>query len=304
MREDLEAASAPSSGRHDALASALADRAYELRRDVVEMVYRGGSGHLGGSFSSAEIIALLYWHVLRIDPARPDWEDRDRLVLSKGHCAPIVYAALARRGYFDPEILKTFRKLGSILQGHPDRRRCPGLDMTTGSLGQGLSIGLGMALASRQSGHRYDVYVLMSDGEMQEGMVWEAAMAAAHHRVSNLTVFVDKNRLQVDAPVAQVVDIDPLADKWRAFGWTVLRCDGHSIEALLAALDRPADDDGQERPRVIICDTVKGKGVSFMEDVVEWHGGTLSEELRDLALAELESRRPTSTVTGNAAVVR
>jgi transketolase len=270
----------------------LADKAYELRRDVVAMVYSGGSGHLGGSFSSAEIIALLYWHVMRIDPARPEWEDRDRLVLSKGHCAPIVYAALARRGYFDPEVLKTFRQLGSILQGHPDRRRCPGLDMTTGSLGQGLSVGLGMALASRQSGHAYDVYVLMSDGEMQEGMVWEAAMAAAHHEVRNLTVFIDKNRLQVDAPVAQVMDIDPLVDKWRAFGWTTRRCDGHSVDALLSALDAPHSGEDRDRPRVIVCDTVKGKGVSFMENVVEWHGGTLSEELRDLALAELESARP------------
>jgi transketolase len=266
----------------------LSMRAYELRRDVVDMVYNAGSGHLGGSFSSAEIVATLYWHVMKIDPARPAWEERDRLVLSKGHCAPIIYAALARRGYFDPEILATFRRIGSILQGHPDFRKTPGLDMTSGSLGHGLSVGLGMALASRQSRIPFNVYVLMSDGEMQEGMVWEAAMAAAHYGVGNLTVFVDKNRLQVDGFVADIVGIDPLPDKWRAFGWEVLRTDGHDVAALLDAIGARWAAHAPARPAVIICDTVKGKGVSWMENITEWHGGSLNDELRALALEELD----------------
>jgi len=271
-----------------ALVLSLSRKAYELRRDVVEMVYNAGSGHLGGSFSSAEIVATLYWRVMKIDPARPAWEERDRLVLSKGHCAPIIYAALARRGYFDPEILKTFRRIGSILQGHPDFRKTPGLDMTSGSLGHGLSVGLGMALASRQSRVPFNVYVLMSDGEMQEGMVWEAAMAAAHYSVGNLTVFVDKNRLQVDGFVADIVGIDPLPDKWRAFGWEVFRTDGHDIAALLDAIEARWAGTVPDKPAVIICDTVKGKGVSWMEDVTEWHGGSLNDELRALALEELD----------------
>ena len=274
-------------GDRAALVGLLSRKAYELRCDVVDMVYNAGSGHLGGSFSSAEIVASLYWHVMRIDPANPTWAQRDRLVLSKGHCAPIVYAALARRGYFDPEILKTFRKIGSILQGHPDFRKTPGLDMTSGSLGHGLSVGLGMALASRQSRVPFNVYVLMSDGEMQEGMVWEAAMAAAHYGVGNLTVFVDKNRLQVDGFVADIVGIDPLPDKWRAFGWEVLRTDGHDVAALLDAVDVRWAAHAPDRPAVIICDTVKGKGVSWMEHVTEWHGGSLNDELRALALEEL-----------------
>jgi transketolase len=271
-----------------ALVEFLSRKAYELRRDVVDMVYNAGSGHLGGSFSSAEIVATLYWHALKIDPARPAWGERDRLVLSKGHCAPVIYAALARRGYFDPETLKTFRRVGSILQGHPDFRKTPGLDMTSGSLGHGLSVGLGMALASRQSRVPFKVYVLMSDGEMQEGMVWEAAMAAAHYGVGNLTVFVDKNRLQVDGFVADIVGIDPLPDKWRAFGWEVLRTDGHDVAALLDVIDARWAAHAPGRPAVIICDTVKGKGVSWMENVTEWHGGSLDDELRALALEELD----------------
>lgn len=268
------------------LVRSLSATAYELRCEVVDMVYNAGSGHLGGSFSSAEIVATLYWHVMRANPANPTWPDRDRLVLSKGHCAPIVYAALARRGYFDLEVLKTFRRTGSILQGHPDFRKTPGLDMTSGSLGHGLSVGLGMALASRESRVPFRVYVLMSDGEMQEGMVWEAAMAAGHYGVGNLTVFVDKNRLQVDGFVADIVGIDPLPDKWRAFGWEVFRADGHDVGALLEAIEARWTA-SPDRPAVIICDTVKGKGVSWMEDVTEWHGGSLNDELRALALEEL-----------------
>lgn len=261
--------------------------AYKLRCDVVEMVYSAGSGHLGGSLSSAEIVSTLYWQVMKIDPRRPEWEGRDRLVLSKGHCAPIIYAALAERGYFDPEILKTFRRTGSILQGHPDFRKTPGLDMTSGSLGQGLSVGLGMALASRQSGLGYRVYVLMSDGEMQEGMTWEAAMAAAHYGVGHLTVIVDRNNLQVDGFVNEVMEVEPLVDKWRAFGWQVLTTDGNDVRSLLAAFEERQATSDQRRPAVIIAKTVKGKGVSYMENVMEWHGGTLTPELCRQALDEL-----------------
>lgn len=267
-------------------AATLSARAYQLRCDVIEMIERAGSGHLGGSLSLADIVAALYWDELRIDPRRPDWVDRDRVVLSKGHCAPVVYAALARRGYFDLDVLGTFRQLGSILQGHPDFRKTPGLDMTSGSLGQGLAVGLGMALASRQSGHDYRVYVLMSDGEMQEGMTWEAAMAARHHRAGNLTVLVDRNNLQVDGLVNEVMAIEPLADKWRAFGWRVLELDGHNMTGLLAAFEqRHAERD--DTPWVFVCRTTKGKGVSFMENVMEWHGGTMSRAQYEQALAEL-----------------
>lgn len=271
--------------------------AYALRRDVVEMVNLAGSGHVGGSLSSAEIVVTLYWHVLRIDPSRPDWAERDRLVLSKGHCAPIVYAALARRGYFDPAILASFRKTGSILQGHPDWTKTPGLDMTSGSLGQGLSVGLGLALAARQTHRGYQVYVLMSDGEMQEGMTWEAAMASRHYRAGNLTVLVDRNNLQVDGFVDQVMGIEPLLDKWRAFGWNAVELDGHEVPALLEAFERRRAG-AEENPWVFICRTVKGKGVSFMENVMEWHSGMLTAEQYAQALAELRPRTGSFDVTG------
>lgn len=271
------------------LAGDLTGIANALRCDVIEMIERAGSGHAGGSLSASEIVATLYWHVMRIRPEEPAWPGRDRLVLSKGHCAPIVYAALARRGYFDPEVLKTFRRTGSVLQGHPDFRKTVGLDMTSGSLGQGLAVGLGMALAGRQSRHDYRVFVLMSDGELQEGMTWEAAMAAAHYRVGRLTAVVDRNRLQVDGFVSDVMEVEPLADKWRAFGWTVIAADGNDVASLLSAFEarRSADPD---RPAVLLCSTIKGRGVSFMENVMEWHGGSLTPELYKQAMAELLPR--------------
>ncbi len=261
--------------------------AYELRRDVIEMIFHGGSGHPGGSFSIAEIVVALYWHAMRLDPTRPDWEDRDRLVLSKGHAAPMVYAALARRGYFAREHLWTLRHLGSILQGHPDCRKTPGIDMTSGSLGQGLSVALGMALGAKQARKDFHVYCVISDGETQEGMIWEAAMAASHHGAGNLTAIVDRNNLQVDGWVNEVMGIEPYADKWRAFGWEVVELDGHDLPGLCAALD--AGRPFRSRPRVLICRTVKGKGVSFMENVMEWHASPISRELRDKAIAELET---------------
>jgi transketolase len=269
-----------------ALINFLQVKAYELRCDVIDMIHHGGSGHPGGSLSAAEIVATLYWHVMRVDSVRPDWEDRDRLVLSKGHAAPIVYAALAHKGYFAREHLKTLRQLGSILQGHPDCRKTPGLDMTSGSLGQGLSIALGMALGARQAGKDFRVYCLLSDGETQEGMVWEAAMAAAHYRVASLTAIVDYNNLQVDGWIHEVMGIEPFADKWRAFGWEVLQVDGHDVPALLWAFARTREV--TPRPSVLICRTVKGKGVSFMENVMEWHASPITKEQRDQAIAELQ----------------
>lgn len=270
-----------------ALIQRLQVKAYELRCDVIEMISQAGSGHPGGSLSAAEIIATLYWHVLRVDPTRPEWAERDRLVLSKGHAAPILYAALAHKGYFAREQLTTLRQLGSILQGHPDCRKTPGLDMTSGSLGQGLSVALGMALGARQGRKAFRVYCLLSDGETQEGMVWEAAMAAAHYQVGNLTALVDYNNLQVDGWIHEVMSIEPYADKWRAFGWEVLQVNGHDIPALLSAF--ATMQTVTSRPSVLICRTTKGKGVSFMEDVMEWHASSITQAQRDQAIGELEA---------------
>jgi transketolase len=217
----------------------LAQRADELRRDVVEMLYAAGSGHPGGSLSAAEIVAVLYWSIMRVDPANPGWSGRDRLVVSKGHGAPVVYAALAARGFFPKENLATLRKIDSTLQGHPDAHKTPGIDMSTGSLGQGLSVGLGMALAVRHVADDYHVFVLLSDGELQEGMVWEAAMVAAHHRVGNLTAIVDRNMLQQSGLTEQVVSLEPLANRWSAFGWDAVECDGQPI----ASRGRAGDED-------------------------------------------------------------
>jgi transketolase len=261
-------------------------KAYELRLDVIDMIYHGGSGHPGGSLSAAEIVAGLYWHAMRTDPARPEWEDRDRLVISKGHACPIVYAALAHKGFFPRERLRTLRHLNSMLQGHPDCRKTPGIDMTSGSLGQGLSVALGMALGTKQAGTDARVYCLLSDGETQEGMVWEAAMAAAHFRVDDLTAIVDRNNLQVDGWLQDVMNVEPYADKWRAFGWALREVDGHDVAALLDAFAWVRGVRG--RPAVLVCNTVKGKGVSFMENVMEWHASPIDSAIRDRAVHELE----------------
>ncbi|MBC7345887.1 MAG: transketolase [Clostridia bacterium] len=263
----------------------LEQKAQRLRRLVIKMIGTAGSGHPGGSLSAAEIISVLYFHELRLDPQRPDWPDRDRFILSKGHAAPLLYAALAERGFFPVDELFTLRRLGSRLQGHPDCRRLPGVEMSTGSLGQGLSVGNGLALAARLDGRAYRVYVLLGDGEVQEGMVWEAGMAAAFWRLDNLVAIVDYNGLQIDGPVAAVMSLEPLAEKWRAFGWEVVCIDGHCVAEVCGALAHARSVKG--KPTMIVAATVKGKGVSFMENRVEWHGVAPQGEQLAQALEEL-----------------
>jgi transketolase len=266
----------------------LRRKARAIRCDLVRMLAAAGSGHSGGSLSAVEIVTALYFKKLRIRPEDPDWPDRDRFVLSKGHAAPVLYAALAERGFFPDAELMTLRKLGSRLQGHPDRRKLPGVEASTGSLGQGLSIGLGLALAGRLDRRDYRVYVLLGDGECEEGQVWEAAMAAAHYRVDNLTAIIDNNGLQIDGRVAEVLSPLPLPEKWRAFGWAAMEVDGHDLSALLQAFDWAASTKG--RPAVIVAHTIKGKGISFMENQVDWHGKAPSADQAACALKELDSR--------------
>jgi len=265
----------------------LAERARTLRRHIIEMIYRAGSGHPGGSLSAADIVACLYFHEMRIDPAHPDWPDRDRFIMSKGHACPVHYAALAERGYFPVDMLWTLRRLGSPLQGHPDMSKTRGLDMTTGSLGNGLSVGVGMALGGRVQHREFRAFVMLGDGELQEGVAWEGAMAAAHYRLSEVTAIVDYNGLQVDGLVANIMQIAPLRAKWESFGWEVAEIDGHSIAEILKALESARNV--TDRPTVIIAHTVKGKGVSFMENRVEWHGRAPNAQERDQALAEIEA---------------
>jgi transketolase len=261
--------------------------ARRLRRHIVSMIGAAGSGHPGGSLSAVEIVTALYFKVMRHDPERPDWPQRDRFVLSKGHAAPLLYAALAERGYFPAEKLNTLRKLGSPLQGHPDRKALPGVEVSTGSLGHGLTVANGMALAARLDKLDYRVYVLLGDGELQEGMVWEGAMAAAHYHLDNLTAIVDHNHLQIDGAVAEVMSPEPLAEKFQAFGWAARTIDGHDFGQIMAALQWARGVQGQ--PAVIIAETVKGKGVSFMEDQAGWHGKAPKAEEVEQALAELGS---------------
>ncbi len=263
----------------------LKEKARDIRIDIIREVYSAGSGHPGGSLSAADIITYLYFAEMNIDPKDPDKKGRDRFVLSKGHAAPALYAALAERGYFPKETLLTLRQLGSILQGHPDRKKVPGVDMSTGSLGQGISAAVGMALADRidQTGAR--VYAVLGDGELQEGMVWEAAMAAAHYGLSNLTIFVDHNGLQIDGKNEDVMTVAPVAEKFESFGWDVQKIDGHDFEQIAAALEKAKKV--TDRPQAVIAETVKGKGVSFMEDQAGWHGKAPDEEQAKQAVKEL-----------------
>ena len=265
----------------------LAATAARSRLMAMEMVYAAQSGHPGGSLSCMDIVTLLYQEVLRVDPKTPDDPDRDRFVLSKGHCTPALYPALAFRGYFPVEDLKTFRALHSYLSGHPERGYIPGVDMTTGSLGQGISAAVGMALAGKMDGKDYRVYTLLGDGELDEGQVWEATMSAAKFGLSNLCAIVDVNGLQIDGKTDDVMPLEPLDDKFAAFGWNVVKCDGHDFDALRAAFAAAAAT--VDKPTVILAQTVKSKGVSFMENDPGWHGKAPNEEQYQVAHAELEA---------------
>ncbi|MBS3957665.1 MAG: transketolase [Clostridiales bacterium] len=260
--------------------------ATRMRIDIVEMIAAAGSGHPGGSLSAADIVATLYFGLLKHDPAQPGDPDRDRFVLSKGHAAPVLYAALAEAGYFGREHLGTLRALGSMLQGHPDSKKTPGVEISTGSLGQGLSVACGIALGLRGgSADARTVYCLLGDGECQEGQVWEAAMFAAHYRLGNLVAIVDHNGLQIDGACSEVMCLGTIADKFAAFGWEVDECDGHDIDAIVTALTRVRRD--PVRPGALIAHTVKGRGVSFMEGDAGWHGRAPTPEQAQAAIEEL-----------------
>lgn len=262
----------------------LEEQAVQLRRDIIEMIHAAKAGHPGGSLSAVDMITALYFHVMRIDPQNPRWEDRDRFVLSKGHACPALYAALARRGFFDPKHLTTLRQYHSILQGHPDMNKTPGIDISSGSLGNGLAIGVGMAMSGRLHHQDYMTYVMLGDGEVQEGMVWEAAMAAHHHDLGNLVAIVDCNGVQINGWVNEIMTVEPLADKWRAFGWNVVEVNGHNMKDLLTVLHTAKT---MRHPTVILMRTVKGRGVSFMEDDCKWHGNSPSDEELVQAILEI-----------------
>src|SRR3989338_7792991 len=263
----------------------LKKKANQMRKLIIKMLAEAGSGHPGGSLSSTETIACLYFDVLRHDPKNPEWPQRDKFHLSKGHSCPSVYAALALCGYFPEDKLFTLRKLGSILQGHPDRRT-PGIEAASGSLGQGLSVALGMSLAARLDQKDTRIYCLIGDGEAQEGNIWEAAMAAGHFRLDNLCAIIDYKRFQIDGRTDEVMGLEPLSNKWESFGWQVIQCDGHNIGELLKAFSEAKTV--KQRPTIIIARTVKGKGISFMEGVVDFHGKSPTQEEKNIALKELE----------------
>lgn len=265
----------------------LEKTAHDIRVDIVESLHCAGSGHPGGSLSIAEMLSVLYFHEMNVGPELLEDGDRDRFVLSKGHAAPAYYAALAERGYFPRERLKTLRQIDSPLQGHPDRKKVPGVDMSTGSLGQGISAAAGMACYGKKEGRNFRVYCIIGDGEMQEGEVWEALMAAAHYKLSNLTVLLDRNGLQIDGCVERVMSIYPIREKAEAFGWQVLEADGHDVEDLKRALEEGRRN--TETPTFIICETVKGKGVSFMENQAGWHGAVISDEQYEQAMRDLDT---------------
>ncbi len=258
--------------------------ANRLRREVVNTVWRAQAGHPGGSLSAAEIMAALFFEVMQIDPTRPDWTDRDRFILSKGHAAPVYYAALKERGFFSEETLCTYDCIDSCLQGHPDIVT-PGVDVPSGSLGQGLSVGLGIALGARLKKQDFRVFVLMGDGELQEGQVWEAAMSAPNFGLDRVTAIIDYNTVQLMGPVDSIMNIEPVAAKWEAFNWNVIEVDGHDVAQIVDACDAAGRTTG--KPSVIIAHTVKGKGVSFMENKAAWHSGLVTDEIREKALAEL-----------------
>jgi len=272
-------------GHSAELIKELEQMARQLRIDVIEMVHQRGQGHPGGSLSPAEILAALFFHQLRIEPNKPDWENRDRFILSKGHACSILYAALARRGYFPTEELKTWGHIGSRLQGHPDRLKTPGVEMTSGCLGHGINIGAGLCLAAQLKGLDYHTYVLIGDGECQAGILWEGAMLAGKYKLSKLIAIMDYNKVQLDGTIDEIMPLEPVKQKWEAFNWAILEIDGHKVAEVLDSLDKAGKID--DKPTVIIAHTVKGKGVSFMEGKAAWHGRALNEDEYKQAIEEL-----------------
>lgn len=267
----------------------LKKKAKEIKVEIIKMIYKAQSGHPGGSLSAADIVTALYFEILNIDPNRPNWEERDRFILSKGHACPVWYVCLAEKGFFPKENLAKLRKIGGILQGHPDMCKVPGLDMTTGSLGQGLSAGVGMALGAKTKGLQFKTYVMLGDGEINEGQVWEAAMSANKFKLNNLIAMIDYNNLQLDGQCNEVMPIEPLADKWQSFGWDVKEIDGHNMHEILTVFYDLKKQ--QENPTIIIAHTIKGKGVSYMENQLNWHGKAPNEEQFQQAMKELEVRK-------------
>lgn len=265
----------------------LQEKANAIRKGIIEAVYYGKSGHPGGSLSIADILAVLYFEEMNVEVQNPNWEERDRFVLSKGHCSPALYATLAEKGFFSKEELKTFRKLESRLQGHPDKKGVPGVDMSTGSLGQGLSVANGMALAGKLDKKKYRVYTVLGDGEIEEGQVWEACMTASHYHLDNLCAIVDHNHLQIDGSIEKVMNSAPLTEKFESFGWEVICIDGHNIEEIKRAFQVAKLI--EQKPTVIIAETTKGKGISFMENQVGWHGKAPNEEQYNQAMEEVKA---------------
>ena len=263
----------------------LQEKAKEVRKGIIEAVYSNKSGHPGGSLSIADIITVLYFNQMNIDEKNPKWEDRDRLVLSKGHCSPALYSCLANRGFFDVEKLKTFRNINSNLQGHPDMNKVPGVDISSGSLGQGLSCANGMAIAGKMDNKNYRVYCILGDGEIEEGQVWEAAMASNKYKLDNLCVIVDNNNLQIDGTIEEVMSSYPIDEQFKSFGFQVINIDGHNIQEIIDAFD--VAKNVKDKPTCIIAKTIKGKGVSYMENDVKWHGIAPNEEQYQLAMKEL-----------------
>lgn len=270
------------------LINKLKDKSYKTRRKILDIIYKVKSGHIGGSFSAVEILVSLYYHHMNINADNPTWEERDRFILSKGHAAPLVYVILADLGYFSEEELNTFRQVDSILQGHPDMKKTPGIEMTSGSLGQGLSIGIGLSLSAKSSNNAFYTYVLMGDGELNEGQIWEAVMFANKEKLNKLIGIVDYNGVQLDGSCNDIMPLNSIKEKFKAFGWRVLEINGHNFKEILNALDHA--NQITENPVVIIADTIKGKGVSFMENDHKWHGQSPSQLQYQEAIKELEKR--------------
>ena len=270
----------------DDIIQKLEKQANKNRQHVVEMIYHAESGHPGGSLSATDIITALYFHIMRHNPEDMAWADRDRFVLSKGHACPALYACLAENGYFPVKELETLRKLGSRLQGHPDMHKTPGIEVSTGSLGQGIGVAVGMAMAGKLDRKQYRIYCLIGDGESQEGSVWEAMMAGAHYKLDNLTAFLDRNQLQIDGPTERIMGLEPLEEKFKAFGWNVIQINGHNMREILSAVDEAKSTVG--RPTIILAHTIKGKGVSFMEGSLAFHGKAPKKDEYDLAMKELK----------------